>query len=260
MAIDNAVYDRLSNTWWDETGFLHALTALNPPRFGYMRRVLFHDQGRDPRGLPILDVGCGGGLLAEEFARLGCAVTGVDPSSKSLEAARGHAKEAGLAITYRGGVAESLPFPDASLDAVYCCDVLEHVRDLDRVVAEAARVLKPGGVYLFDTINRTWKSKLVLIFLFQEWSWTRCMPKDIHDFDLFVPPERLRGLLIRHGLAPSAFTGMEPRAGLLKTVRALRQRRRGQLTFVEAFRAMDLDEDPDLSVQYLGHAIKPVEH
>ena len=67
MAIDNAVYDRLSNTWWDETGFLHALTALNPPRFGYMRRVLFNDQGHDPRGLSILDVGCGGGLLAEEF-------------------------------------------------------------------------------------------------------------------------------------------------------------------------------------------------
>jgi len=258
MSIDNALYDRLAGSWWDRHGFLHSLTALNPSRFGYMRRVLVEDLRRNPADLAILDVGCGGGLLAEEFARLGSSVTGVDPSMTSLEAARRHATDAGLSIGYEAGVAEDLPFPDSSFDAVYCCDVLEHVEDLDRVVAEAARVLKPGGTYLFDTINRTWRSWFIVIFLFQDWSWTRCMPPRLHDWRMFVRPDQLRELLLRHGLSPATvFRGMEPRVGFLRVLRALRRRRRGQISFYEAFRQMDLCECLDVGVQYLGYAKKP---
>ena len=101
MPVDNALYDRMADTWWDEGGFLHALTALNPVRFGYMRRVLTEELHLSPATLQVLDIGCGGGLLAEEFARLGCTVTGVDPSEESLAAARTHAASQGLAITYR---------------------------------------------------------------------------------------------------------------------------------------------------------------
>src|SRR5262245_5027389 len=152
----------MAGTWWDEAGFLHTLAALNPARFGYMRRVLIEELGLDPAGLPVLDIGCGGGLLAEEFARLGCNVTGLDPSEESLAAARTHAAAQGLAIDYHCAPGEALPFGDASFDVVYCCDVLEHVHDLPQVIAETARVLRPGGTYLYDTINRTLRSRLVM--------------------------------------------------------------------------------------------------
>jgi len=98
MPVDNQVYDAMADSWWDESGFLHVLRGLNPARFGYMRRVLTEDLGIDPRGKWTLDVGCGGGILAEEFARLGCAVTGIDPSEKSLAAAQAHARAEGLEI------------------------------------------------------------------------------------------------------------------------------------------------------------------
>jgi 2-polyprenyl-6-hydroxyphenyl methylase / 3-demethylubiquinone-9 3-methyltransferase len=256
MTFDCRLYDRMAGSWWDEHGFLHALTALNPSRFGYMRRVLVEDLHRDPADLEILDVGCGGGLLAEEFARLGSSVTGVDPSTKSLEAARRHAADAGLSIHYEAGVAEELPFRDASFDAVYCCDVLEHVDDLDRVIGETARVLKPGGAFLFDTINRTWRSWFVMIFLLQDWNWTRCTPRNLHDWRKFIRPERLQDLLVRHGLAPASFRGMEPRVGFFRVLRALRRRRRGQISFYEAFRQMKLGESLHVGVQYLGYARK----
>src|SRR5215204_5006056 len=156
MPVDNQMYDRLSDTWWEDDGFLNVLkSALNPSRFGYMRRILTEDLGHDPKRLRILDVGCGGGLLAEEFARLGCAVTGVDPSTDSLEVARAHAREGGLDIDYREATGDALPFADGEFPAAYCCDVLEHVDDVGRTVAEIARVLQPGGVFLYDTVNRT---------------------------------------------------------------------------------------------------------
>src|SRR4051795_9916918 len=155
IPLDNEMYDRLSHTWWEDDGFLNVLkSALNPSRVGYVRRILTEDLGHDPKRLRILDVGCGGGLLAEEFARLGCAVTGVDPSTDSVEAARAHAREGGLDIDYREATGDALPFADGEFPAAYCCDVLEHVDDVGRTVAEIARVLEPGGVFLYDTVNR----------------------------------------------------------------------------------------------------------
>jgi 2-polyprenyl-6-hydroxyphenyl methylase / 3-demethylubiquinone-9 3-methyltransferase len=147
MPVDITVYDRMADSWWEEGGFLHALAALNPARFGYMRRVLLAELRLAPAGLPVLDIGCGGGLLAEEFARLGCAVMGVDPSEESLAAARTHAASQGLAIGYQCARGEALPFADESFDIVYCCDVLEHVNAWRQVIAETARVLRPGGLF-----------------------------------------------------------------------------------------------------------------
>src|SRR3954466_13775270 len=110
MPADNHLYDTLADSWWDESGMLHILHGLNPIRLRYLRRVL------DPRGRKTLDVGCGGGLLAEELARMGCEVTGVDPSERSLEAARAHARQEGLAIDYRQATGEALPFPAGAFD------------------------------------------------------------------------------------------------------------------------------------------------
>jgi 2-polyprenyl-6-hydroxyphenyl methylase / 3-demethylubiquinone-9 3-methyltransferase len=258
VPVDNAVYDRMAGTWWDEAGFLHTLAALNPVRFGYMRRVIVEELGLAPAGLQVLDIGCGGGLLAEEFARLGCNVTGVDPSEESLAAARTHAAGQGLAIGYRRALGEALPFGEASFDVVYCCDVLEHVHDLPQVIAETARVLRPGGTYLYDTINRTLRSRLVMITLLQEWRWTALMPPGLHDWKMFIRPAELRRELERHGLVPGGVTGLKPRVNPLRSIRALRRRRRGLLSYAAAVREMDLGESPDTSVSYIGYARKPL--
>ncbi|HSE67194.1 MAG TPA: bifunctional 2-polyprenyl-6-hydroxyphenol methylase/3-demethylubiquinol 3-O-methyltransferase UbiG [Gemmatimonadales bacterium] len=255
--VDNALYDRLAASWWDESGLLHSLTALNPARFGYMRRVLVEELRIKPAGLRVLDIGCGGGLLAEEFVRLGCEVTGVDPSEESLTVARQHAISQGLSIQYQRAAGEALPFADASFDAAYCCDVLEHVTDLSRVIAETVRVLKPRGTYFFDTINRTFLSRLVMIKLLQEWRWSALMPPRLHDWKMFIRPEELRRELTRHGLVVGRMIGLKPRASRLHQLRALRRRKRGLVSYATAFREMDIAESPDLSVSYIGFARKP---
>ncbi len=256
MPVDNRVYDRFADSWWDESGFLHTLAALNPARFGYMRRVLVDELRLAPVGLLALDVGCGGGLLAEEFARLGCAVMGVDPSVESLAVARAHAANQELPIRYQCATGEALPFVDEGFDIVYCCDVLEHVSDWRRVVAETARVLKPGGTYLYDTINRTHRSRLIMIKLLQEWRWTAFMPPRLHDWHMFIRPADLRQELERHGLVPGGLTGLKPRAKPLRLVRTLRRRKRGFLSPAAAVREMDLGESSDTSVSYIGYARK----
>jgi 2-polyprenyl-6-hydroxyphenyl methylase/3-demethylubiquinone-9 3-methyltransferase len=257
MPVDNTVYDRMADSWWDESGFLHVLAALNPARFGYMRRVLTEDLHLVTAGLRALDIGCGGGLLAEEFARLGCVVVGVDPSVRSLAAARSHAAGQGLSIEYQCATGEALPFSDRSFDIVYCCDVLEHVANLRLVIAETARVLKAGGIYLFDTINRTPQSRLIVIKLLQEWQWTALMPPRLHDWRMFIRPAELRRVLEHHGLVPGGLTGLKPRANPIRLVRALRRRKRGLLSYAAAVRQMDLSESPDTSVSYMGYARKP---
>jgi 2-polyprenyl-6-hydroxyphenyl methylase / 3-demethylubiquinone-9 3-methyltransferase len=256
-AVDNALYDRLADSWWDESGLLNSLTALNPARFGYIRRVLVEELRVNPAGLRVLDIGCGGGLLAEEFARLGCEVTGVDPSEESLTAARRHATSQGLTIQYHCAAGEALPFADASFDAAYCCDVLEHVADLSRVIAETVRVLRPRGTYFFDTINRTFLSRLIMIKLLQEWRWSALMPPRLHEWQMFIRPDELRRELTRHGLVVRGMTGLRPRAGLLRQLKALLRRKRGIISYAAAFREMNIAESPDLSLSYIGFARKP---
>lgn len=257
MPADNTIYNRPGDIWWDEDEPLSMLrTMLNPGRFGYFRRALTERLGLDPRGKATLDLGCGGGLLAEEFARLGCAVTGVDPSAPSLAIARAHAAASGLAIDYREGSGEALPFADAAFDIVYCCDVLEHVADPDRVVAEIARVLKPGGVFLYDTINRTPLSNLLLITIAQEWRPTRIVPPDLHDWRQFITPSELRAALARHGLAHRETVGLKPAAGLLAMVRDILRQRRGLISFGELGRRIAAEPSKDLSVSYMGYVVK----
>jgi 2-polyprenyl-6-hydroxyphenyl methylase/3-demethylubiquinone-9 3-methyltransferase len=256
MPVDNHLYDTMAKSWWDEEGCLHILRGLNPARFGYMRRVLVEELKIDPRGKKTLDVGCGGGILAEEFARLGCDVTGVDPSEPSIEAARAHARQEGLAIEYRTGTGEALPFPDGAFELVYCCDVLEHVNDVGRVVAEIARVLQPGGIFFYDTINRTFQSWLVMIKLFQEWSWTSFMPPNLHDWRRFIKPEELIAVLAANGLQNQGLTGLKPATNPLQTFRLLRARKRGEITYLEAARRLDLRESRDKSIVFMGWARK----
>jgi 2-polyprenyl-6-hydroxyphenyl methylase/3-demethylubiquinone-9 3-methyltransferase len=259
MPVDNQLYDRLSETWWSDAGTLSLLrTGLNPARFPWLRRTLTETLGRNPQGLRILDVGCGGGLLAEEFARIGCRVTGVDPSLRSLDAAREHAAAAGLQIDYRPATGEHLPFDDGTFPAAYCCDVLEHVDDVGATIGEIARVLEPGGAFLYDTINRTLRSRLVMIKLMQEWHATCCMEPDLHDWSMFIKPDELRAHLENAGLRPSDdVVGIAPGAKPPALVKALRARRKGTIDSAELGRRIAMRESRDRSILYAGYALKP---
>ncbi len=145
---------------------------------------------------------------------MGFRVTGIDPSEPSLAAARQHAQSERLAIDYRQGTGESIPFADGTFPVVYCCDVLEHVRDLPKVIGEIYRVTKPGGVFFFDTINRTFVSKLVAIKIWQEWKSTAFMPPRLHEWRMFIRPEELEGLLVEAGFEFEEFRGTQPNVSI----------------------------------------------
>ena len=257
MVIDNDIYDRLGGTWWDADSPLSALHgSMTAGRMRYFCGVLAR-LGRLPRsagGVTALDIGSGGGFLAEEFCRLGFAVTGVEPSEVSVRTARAHAAGAGLNIDYRVGVGERLPVGEDAFDVVYCCDVLEHVDDVDRVLAETARVLRPGGVYLFDTPNRTLAAKLVTNAS-QQWRLTRVINANAHDWHMFLRPEELAGRARRHGLRVREIVGLGPRVGAWTALTALRDLHRGRLSYLQVSERLDMGRTRSTRFFYMGYAI-----
>ena len=258
--IDNALYNEQGGTWWDENQCLHLLkSSVNPARVGYFRRLLDHVLKFDYRGAAALDVGCGGGILAEEFAAMGFHVTGIDPSEQSLNTARQHARSMGLSLQYQQGTGESIPFADNIYPVVYCCDVLEHVRDLPKVIGEIYRVMKPGGVFFFDTLNRTFASKLVAIKIWQEWKSTAFMPPRLHEWRMFIRPEELRGLLVQAGFEFKEFRGTSPDVSILKMISLLRKRAQGKIGYKDLGQRFKLVESHDLRTLYMGYAVKPLQ-
>lgn len=256
--INNAVYNEQANIWWDENQFLHLLkSSVNPARVGYFQRLLNEVLHVDCHDTPALDVGCGGGILAEEFARMGFTVAGIDPSEQSLAAAAQHAQATGLTIDYTQGTGEAIPYADNTFPVVYCCDVLEHVRDLPKVIDEIFRVTEPGGYFFFDTLNRTFISKLVAIRIWQEWKSTAFMPPRLHEWQMFIQPEELKGLLTKSGFEFKEFRGTSPDVSLPKMIRLLRQRARGKIGYKELGQKFKLVESSDLNVLYMGYAVKP---
>jgi len=248
MAVDNQMY-RLAHTWWAKGGTLSALNTLIPGRFAYLDGIL-EARGRAYAGIDVLDLGCGGGLMSEAYARRGARVTGVDPSAGSLAAARAHAELSGLAIRYEQGTGESIPLLDGSFGLVSCCDVLEHVNDLDTVSREVARLLRPGGFYFFDTINRTWLSWLVMIKMFEE--WVGAIPRRTHDWDMFITPDELRASLERAGLAVRDMTGLSIDPNPLRLAPAIAKMVLGSADRDSALAVMG--PSPITSVVYMGWA------
>jgi 2-polyprenyl-6-hydroxyphenyl methylase/3-demethylubiquinone-9 3-methyltransferase len=266
MPVDNELYNHLSHTWWDENEALGILRSwLGPVRFGYFLQVLLEEDGRKVSSFDratgfastrVLDVGCGGGLLAEEFARLGCQVTGIDPSNPSLTTARTHAELAGLQIAYQRGVGEQIPFADASFDIVLCCDVLEHVSDVTRVIQEISRVLVTNGIFFYDTIDRTFLSWLAAIKLAQEWKMTSFLPPHLHDWKHFIKPQELLQYLQRCHLHNQAVLGMSPHANPFIIIDLFLKHKRGKVKLAEMGKRMDLQISKDLSALYIGYALK----
>jgi 2-polyprenyl-6-hydroxyphenyl methylase/3-demethylubiquinone-9 3-methyltransferase len=203
-----------------------------------------------------LEVGCGGGILSEEIARMGFDTTGIDPSAPSLRVAAEHARAGGLNIRYLKGVGESLPFPDASYDVVFCCDVLEHVRDLPKVVSEISRVLKTGGVFIYDTFNRTLISKLVAIKMGQEWKSWAFMPADLHVWKMFIKPREFKALLRMNHLEWKEHQGTKPDISIPRILRYLRERAGGRMSYRELGEKIRMVEGRSRAVMYMGYAAK----
>jgi 2-polyprenyl-6-hydroxyphenyl methylase / 3-demethylubiquinone-9 3-methyltransferase len=256
MQINNDIYQTYGHDWWAEDASFEILSlryCMNPVRYEYFKRRLreLHLQGKT-----VLDVGCGGGFLAEEFAGDGFAVTGIDPADRSLEAAREHAADNNLEIDYRVGKGEALPFPDGSFDIVVCCDVLEHVDDVSLVISEVARTLKAGGVFFYDTVNRTWLSKVALIKISQDWVFTSWSQPNVHVWEKFIKPPELIALMNRCGLANQELRGISSRRNPLALLASLRALKKGRLSKQEAAAAFTLCETEDLRVSYMGYAIR----
>jgi 2-polyprenyl-6-hydroxyphenyl methylase/3-demethylubiquinone-9 3-methyltransferase len=256
--VNNDIYRRLGHAWWDDDiGEFSTLRFwINPVRLGYFERVLERERSLALRGRELLDVGCGGGILAEEFARLGFEVTGIDSAPETIDTARAHAATSGLSIDYRVGAAEHLPFPDGSFDHVACCDVLEHVDDVERVVREIARVLRPGGLFFYDTINRTTISKIAMIKVAQEWRSTAFAAPNLHVWEKFIKPSELTAVFDRLGLAQGEMRGIVPQRNPIGALLDFRRRAKGEIGFEELGQRLDFQESDRLGASYMGYATR----
>ena len=255
--IDNSIYHAENDQWWQPDSALYLLkTSINPVRVGYFANKLFNELKIEPQGSAALEVGCGGGILCEEIARMGFAATGIDPSAQSLHIAITHAKTSGLEINYEKGTGEDLPFRDNTCDVVFCCDVLEHVRDLPTVISEISRVLKPGGVLCYDTINRTLISKLIAINIAQRWKRWAFMPPNLHIWEMFIRPEELKALLKLNNFEWREHRGTEPNLSYPQILYYLRKRAKGEWTYEDLGEKLLLVESTDMNIMYMGYAIK----
>jgi 2-polyprenyl-6-hydroxyphenyl methylase/3-demethylubiquinone-9 3-methyltransferase len=254
--INNDIYNQEGDRWWKPDFSLNLIkTLFNPFRVGYANKI-FDLLKINSEEKCALEVGCGGGLLSEEIAKLGFITTGIDPSEQSLSIAIKHAKENKLDVQYLKETGENLSFPDNSFDVVFCCDVLEHVRDLPKVISEISRVLKPGGVFLYDTFNRTFLSKLIGIKVLQEWKPWAIMPSHLHEWGMFIKPEEIKLLLLKNHLTWQEHRGIMPDISVLKIWRYLRRRVRGKLTYEEFGKKFQMVESNFINVMYMGYAIK----
>ena len=207
---DLARFEALGASWWDASGPMKALHDINPLRIAYLLRVAkdrFGSEGDLPlKGLRILDIGCGAGVLSEPLARLGGTVTGLDPGEANIAVARDHAEAAGLDIDYRCETVESLAAKPGTFDLVLAMEVVEHVADVAVFLGAAARLVRPGGVLVASTINRTLKS-FALAIVAAEYV-LRWVAKGTHRWEQFVTPEELRAALGDAGLESIDETGL----------------------------------------------------
>lgn len=213
-----AKFTAMAEAWWDPTGSFRPLHRLNPVRVSYIRDMALRhfasrpgigaEEDRPLAGLSILDIGCGGGLLAEPLARLGGTVTGIDASERNITIARTHAAKSGLKVTYLPCAAEDLADGRGNplFDIVTAMEVIEHVTDPDVFIATAARLLKPDGLMFVATLNRTLKS-YALAIVGAEYV-LRWLPRGTHDWKKFLRPSEIARPLRGAGLSIRDLSGI----------------------------------------------------
>ena len=190
-----ARFDKLADSWWDPNGPMRPLHQINPLRLGYIRDAVAAHFGRSVRapkplsGLSLLDIGAGGGLLAEPLTRLGAEVTGLEPAAGMAAAERRHAEEGGLSIDYRTETIEAVAARGERFDVVTAMEVVEHVADVGVFVKAACAVAGPDGIVILSTLNRTLRS-FALAIVGAEYL-LRWLPRGTHDWEKFVTPDEL---------------------------------------------------------------------
>lgn len=205
-------FSRLAEQWWDPKGEFAALHSLNPLRLAFIREQAERLFDRDSlsltplKGLKVLDVGCGGGLLSEPLSRLGAEVTAIDAAELNIEVARAHSQAQDLAITYRHTTAEDLLAEGAAFDLVVSMEVVEHVADPFDFLESCAQLVKPGGGLALATLNRTPKSFLLGIVAAEY--VLRWVARGTHDWRRFLKPSEMAKPLRKQGLKVSALEGL----------------------------------------------------
>jgi 2-polyprenyl-6-hydroxyphenyl methylase/3-demethylubiquinone-9 3-methyltransferase len=205
-------FARIAGEWWDPNGKFRPLHKIGPARLTFLRDALIGHFDRPPptvrslEGLTILDIGCGGGLMAEPLARLGARVMAIDPAPENIEAARLHASGQGLSIEYRAAQVETLVAEKKVFDAVVCLEVVEHVPDVGAFLGTCALLVRPGGLMLLSTINRTFKAYLLAI-IGAEYV-LRWLPIGTHKWERFVSPADLTRHLTAAGLDVTGIRGL----------------------------------------------------
>lgn len=201
-----AKFEAMAAEWWDPTGKFKPLHLMNPCRLDYITRQIAGEFDLDLtkpkplKGLRLLDIGCGGGLLSEPMARLGATVVGADAAERNIPVAQVHAEQSGLEIDYRATTAEALAEAGEQFDVVLNMEVIEHVANPLSYLMACKTLLKPGGLHLCSTINRNPKSFAVAI-LGAEYVM-RWLPKGTHEWHKFITPDELYELLNNAGLDP----------------------------------------------------------
>jgi 2-polyprenyl-6-hydroxyphenyl methylase / 3-demethylubiquinone-9 3-methyltransferase len=190
-----ARFERVAETWWDSRGPMRALHKFNPVRLAYIRDEACRRFDRDPKGvrplegLSILDVGCGGGLLCEPLARLGAVVTGLDPAAANIAVAKRHAAHSGIPVGYRSETVESVVARGERFDVVLAMEVVEHVTDVPAFVRACGAAVKPGGILVMATLNRTLRAfALAIVGAEYVLGW---LPRGTHQWEKFVTPDEL---------------------------------------------------------------------
>ena len=195
----------LAGEWWNPDGKFAPLHKLNPPRLAFIRNTALRHFDRDAKslapfsGLTLLDVGCGGGLVTEAMARMGFEVLGVDAAEENIAAAAAHARDMTAPPAYRSAAAEDLLPEGAMFDVVLALEILEHVADRGEFLTTCAQLIKPGGLIVLATLNRTLKSRALAKFGAEY--ILRWLPAGTHDWNKFVAPEELASELRGLGLA-----------------------------------------------------------
>ncbi|WP_204112557.1 bifunctional 2-polyprenyl-6-hydroxyphenol methylase/3-demethylubiquinol 3-O-methyltransferase UbiG [Shimia biformata] len=234
-----AKFEAMAAEWWDPNGKFKPLHMLNPCRLDYITSQIAGEFDRDLsapepfKGLRLLDIGCGGGLLSEPMARLGATVVGADAAERNIPVAQVHAEQSGLTIDYRNTTAEALAEGGEQFDVVLNMEVVEHVADPLAYLTACQQLLKPGGLHICSTINRNPKS-FAMAIVGAEYVM-RWLPKGTHEWDKFITPDELFALIEQAGLTPVDRKGF---------------------VFNPIFWTWSLS-DRDLSVNYVTASLKP---